>query len=188
MIIANRLVFFLAVLITFYVCEKYPSTMQKKQPLIIKRIFYVASLISFSYIISGILFETFIPYIQYGNTPITQSITVAIFSLIITYLSFFAPKHQEFLNTELKKMMIVVQLLLSLSTFTLIDPHYLIKEVIIYGCMYLFFVICFSGVKDRMSIAPIPEFIKGLPLDLLTLFLFLLSFSFLNGVFFDQLF
>ncbi|EOT28963.1 hypothetical protein [Enterococcus saccharolyticus] len=188
MIIANRLVFFLAILITFYVCDNYPSTIQKKQPLVIKRVSYVGLLISLTYILSGLLFETLLPYMQYGNERITTSITVTGFSLVLTYLSFFAPYHQKFLTKDIKKMMLVVQLLLALSTFTLIDPHYLIKEVVIYGGMYALFVIGFAGVKDRMSIAPIPDFIKGLPLDLLTLFLFLLSFSFLNGVFFDQLF
>ena len=189
MFIANRLVFFLAILITYYTCEKYPSTIQQKGPLVIKRAAYVSALISVSYIISGFLFEFMMTRgWHYGTQVVTDLVTAALCSLLIISLSFLAPGRTIFLTGELKKMMVFVQLILALSTFTLIDPNFLIKEVVIYSGMYFFFVIAFAGVKDRMSIAPIPAFIKGLPLDLVTLFLFLLSFSFLNGVFFDQLF
>lgn len=189
MIIANRLVFFVAILLLYYTCEKYPSTIQKKGPLVIKRVAYSGFLISLSYVIGGVIFEFLIENgFTYGNEVVTTPVTAAITSVIILFISFFAPKNKVFLTTEIKKTMMVVLLLLSLSTFTLIEPEYLIKEVLIYGGMYFLFAIAFTGVKDRVSIAPIPNFLKGYPVDLLTLFLFLLSFSFLNGVFFDQLF
>ncbi|MGX7195264.1 hypothetical protein [Enterococcus olivae] len=190
MIIAHRLIFFIAVLLTYYSCEKYPSTIQNKGPLIIKRVGYISLLIGLSYVISGLLFEfLMLSGIQYGNQMVTNLLTAGICSLlIVTPLSFLAPQSATFITADLRKMMLSVQLLLSLSTFTFIESDSLIKELLVYAGMYFFFTVAFAGTKDRISIAPIPTFIKGLPLDLLTLFLFLLSFSFLDGVFFDQLF
>ncbi|HIY58028.1 MAG TPA: hypothetical protein H9829_07580 [Candidatus Tetragenococcus pullicola] len=189
MMIANRLVFFIATLVTFYACNSYPSTIKKKQPLVIKRVAYMSLLIGIDYVLSGLIFS----WLRnngghYGNQVVTDLVSVAIISLLVTCLSFFAPGNKIYLTNELKKNMVFISLLLSLATFSLFSTEAFIKELLVFSGMYVVFTICFAGIKDRMQIAPIPNFIKGLPLDLLTLFLILLSFSFLNGVFFDQLF
>lgn len=189
MMIANRLVFFSATLLTYYACAKYPSTVAKKGPLVIKRTLYVTSLITLSYILSGLIYQqTQRADFRYGNQIVTDLVTVALIDLVITSLSFLAPKHDQYLTADLKKVMVFVGALLALSTFTLYTSEHFIKELFVFAGMYLIFTFCFAGIKDRLSIAPIPQAIKGLPLDLLTLFLILLSFSFLNGVFFDRLF
>lgn len=189
MLIAQRLVFFLATLLTYYACQRYPSTLHQKKPLVIKRTLYVSLLVSGCYLLSNFLFFQILKYdLRYGNKIVTDLVTAALISLLVTSLSFLAPKNKLYLTGFLKKILVFLVLLLTLATATLFSEATFLKNTLIFSGMYFFFTLAFVGIQDRIAIAPIPKFLKGLPLDFLIMFLLLLSFSFLNGVFFDQLF
>lgn len=191
--IGSRLVFFLCVLLTCYTAQKYKqTTVLAEGPSPVARVLYSGIINYLAYLLAGLCF--FLIVDNFG-VPGTESVMSLVFAgglaLIISFLSIWLPKHHYFLNLDMRKMMISVVFLLSLATFTKIDastlPDFML-HLAVYGGMYFVFSMAYIGSLDRMAIADIPDFLKGLPLAITTLFLMYLSFSFFNGVFFDTLF
>lgn len=191
--IGSRLVFFLCVLLTCYTAQKYQqTTVPAKGPSPVARVLYTGAINYIAYLLSGLCF--FLIVDNFG-VPGTESVMVLVIAgglaLVISFISLWLPKHHYFLNLDSRKMMISVVFLLSLATFTKIESTTLTEflfHLAVYGAMYFVFSMAYIGALDRISMADIPDFLKGLPLAITTLFLMYLSFSFFNGVFFDTLF
>lgn len=193
MTIANRLVFFGCILFTCYCAQKYK---QKSVPAEgsspVARTAYAGALNYLAYCIAGLLFALLVT--EFG-IPGTESVMEIVYAgglaLVVSGLTLLAPKNKHFLTVELKKMMVTVVFLLSTATFSRIeatDVADFMYQVIIYGAMYFVFSLAYIGALDRMSMATIPNFLKGIPIGVITMFLMYMSFSFFNGVFFGYLF
>ncbi|GCF94327.1 hypothetical protein NRIC_22180 [Enterococcus florum] len=193
MTIANRLVFFLCILFTCYCAQKYKQTsVPAKGPSSVARTAYASLLNYLAYCVSGWLFALLVTQV---GIPGTESVMELVYAggiaVLVSGATLFAPMQQTFLTVDLKKMMVSVVFLLSTATFSRIDANGtadFMYHVVIYGGMYFVFSIAYIGALDRMSMAPISKFLKGVPIGLITLFLMYLSFSFFNGVFFGALF
>ncbi|MHC5374591.1 hypothetical protein ACYSNU_12405 [Enterococcus sp. LJL120] len=193
MALGSRLVFFLCILLTCYTAEKYQqTTVPAKGPSPIARAFYSAFLNYLAFVVAGISFIWMYQNIRIpGTEEVIPRVLAGILALIFSGITLFAPKNKKLLTSSLKKMMLSVVFLLSLAVFPANAAgsfNEFLLQVVVYGGMYFIFSIAYSGALDRMAMADIPAFIKGLPLAITTLFLFYLSFSFFNGVFFGYLF
>ncbi|MGM0213998.1 hypothetical protein [Enterococcus sp. AZ109] len=193
MTIANRLVFFICILLTCYCAQKYKQkSVPAEGPSPVARTAYSAVLNYLAYCVAGFLFAVLVTQV---GIPGTESVMELVYAggvaLVISGITLFAPKHKIFLTIDLKKMMVAVVFLLSTATFSRIeavDVADFMYQVIIYGAMYFVFSVAYIGALDRMSMATIPKFLTGVPIGIITMFLMYLSFSFFNGVFFGYLF
>ncbi|WP_313540498.1 hypothetical protein [Enterococcus sp.] len=190
MMIANRLVLFLMVILTNYVCQQLAPLVGKKMPNVTTRVCYLASIIGAAYFISGTLFFA-VMHLQlvYGNVVVTNLVTAALIALIVTGgVLAIVPGKKRYLTDHLIKTTFICVPILTLATVTQFPYHQYMLHLATAAGMYLLFAFALSGVRTRVEIAAIPKLLQGLPLDIVTLFLFYLSFSFLNGVFFNYLF
>ncbi|WP_429962437.1 hypothetical protein [Enterococcus sp. AZ072] len=193
MMIANRLVFFGCVLFTCYCAQKYKQkSVPAERPSSVARVAYAGLLNYAAYCVAGLLFVLLVTEV---GIPGTESVMEVVYAgglaLIVSGVTLFAPKSKMFLTVELKKMMVTVVFLLSTATFSRIDAVDVadfMYQVIIYGAMYFVFSLAYIGALDRMSMATIPAFLKGIPIGMITMFLMYMSFSFFNGIFFGSLF
>ncbi|MHC5227989.1 hypothetical protein ACYSNW_06865 [Enterococcus sp. LJL99] len=193
MTLASRLVFFLCILLTCYAAEKYQkTTIPAKGASPIARVFYSSFLNYLAFLLAGISFFWLNQTISLSETEtIIPNVLAGLLGILFSGLTIVIPLRKKLLTSDLEKMMLSVVFLLSLTIFPVnlnLDFADFFLKLLVYGGMYFVFCIAYSGALDRMSIADIPNFLKGLPLAITTLFLFYLSFSFLNGVFFGYLF
>ncbi len=190
MMIANRLVVFLVILLTNYACQNLAPTVKEKKPNVTTRVVFLSGIIAVAYLFSGLSFYLLLQNrFVYGNQVVTNLVSAAIIALIAAGLCLLiVPAKKHFLTTDLKKTILVSVILLTVATVTQFPyTHYLTNLFVAVG-MYFLFSCALSGDHTRNQIAAIPPILKGFPLDIVTLFLFYLSFSFLNGVFFNYLF
>ncbi|WP_430609183.1 hypothetical protein [Enterococcus sp. DIV0876] len=190
MTIDNRLVLFLMIILTNYVCQQLAPSVGKKIPNVTTRVCYLASVIGLAYFISGSLFYGVMRYqFVYGNIVVTNLVTAAVIALIVTWgILAIVPGKQRFMTDHLSKIALTIVPILTLATVTQFPYDQYMMHLTTAAGMYLLFSFALSGVRTRVEIATIPKILQGFPLDVVTLFLFYLSFSFLNGVFFDYLF
>lgn len=190
MTIANRLVLFLVIILTNYVCQQLAPAVGKKTPNVTTRVCYLATVIGIAYLLSGVLFWGVMQVnLVYGNVVVTNLVTAALIALVISWVLLkIMPGKSRFLTDHLTKIIFVAVPIMTVATVTQFPyDHYLLHLATATG-MYMLFSYALSGVRTRVEIAEIPHILQGLPLDVVTLFLFYLSFSFLNGVFFNYLF
>ncbi|BDG66473.1 hypothetical protein [Enterococcus innesii] len=190
MMIANRLVVFLVILLTNYACQNLAPTVKEKKPNVTTRVVFLSGIIAVAYLFSGLSFYLLLQNrFVYGNQVVTNLVSAAIIALIAAGLCLLiVPAKKHFLTTDLKKTILVSVLLLTVATVTQFPYTDYLTNLFVAVSMYFLFSCALSGVHTRNQIAAIPPILKGLPLDIVTLFLFYLSFSFLNGVFFNYLF
>lgn len=127
-----------------------------------------------------------------GNTVVLEPFLLGVITLFFAAsLLAFCRKH---LAKDMQGCLLVLPVLLNLTLswhFDLVTSSSQIDNWLLYSVSLGFFLVCapfYFGIKERLTIAPIPPLLKGLPIQLTVLFLIFLSLSFFQGVFFGELF
>lgn len=187
-----RLVCFCIILLVDYQAQKTPSQIGKKTTPFSKGV-------ATSFLISVAALWGFAVFwlVNFGIAIGGNAVVLAPFLLSLITL-FFSGELFYLTRKRLAKDMqgallvlpIVVNLALSWQ-LDLADSSLQGHNWLMYGVGLLFFFVCslfYFGIKERLKLAPIPDFLQGLPIQLMVLFLIFLSLSFFQGVFFGELF
>ena len=187
-----RLVCFCIILLVDYQAQKKPSQIGKKTTPFSKGV-VTSFLISIAALWSFAVFWLLNFGIAIGGNavvlaPFLLSLITLFFSGELFYLT--RKRLAKDMQGALLVLPIVVNLALSWQ-LDLADSSLQGHNWLMYGVGLLFFFVCslfYFGIKERLKLAPIPDFLQGLPIQLMVLFLIFLSLSFFQGVFFGELF
>lgn len=144
------------------------------------------SFVTLTYLLSGGSYRLLTSHLFKLDSPIHLYFIAGLLSLLVSLLSSFLVR----LAPLERKYLLLISLLLAVGTF----PNLIafsagpLGHSFIYAGQYFIYTFAFWAWRDRQKITPLLPFLNGLPLDILTLLLFQLSFSFLNGVFFGKIF
>lgn len=187
-----RLVCFCIILLVDYQAQKTPSQIGKKTTPLSKGV-ATSFLISIAALWGFAVFWLVNFGIAIGGNavvlaPFLLSLITLFFSGELFYLT--RKRLAKDMQGALLVLPIVVNLALSWQ-LDLADSSLQGHNWLMYGVGILFFFVCslfYFGIKERLKLSPIPDFLQGLPIQLTVLFLIFLSLSFFQGVFFGELF
>lgn len=188
MTLTIRLVFFLGILWLSSTAEKNPPKIGSNRPSILAKSLAVVFLVSGISWLGGMLFWFFEYMVgDFGNQIVTFPAMVGSCSLFVSIIIWLIIR--RWVPSEMYGIVLALPFILNLALlpaiFSATDFFYQ------YNLGLLFFLVCgglFSGIKERLAIAPIPRFLAGWPIQLTALFLIFLSLSFFHGVFFETIF
>ncbi|MFC4770629.1 hypothetical protein [Enterococcus hermanniensis] len=124
---------------------------------------------------------------DFGNQVVTFPTMIGSCTLIIAAIVWLISR--PWIPSEMHAVLLVLPFILNLALLpTIFSANTFFYQ---YNLGLLFFFVCgglFSGIKERIAIAPIPKILAGWPIQLTALFLIFLSLSFFHGVFFDTIF
>lgn len=190
--VLGRIICFLLILIVDYQACKTPAKIGQKGSPFSKGV-ATSFLISFAALWGWAVFWLLNRGISIGgNTvvpaPFLLSLITLIFAGEILYLV------RKRLSKAMQGALLVLPVLLNLALtwqLDLVTDGEQAHTWLVYGVGLLFFLVCalfYFGIKERLKLAPIPDVLQGLPIQILVLFLIFLSLSFFQGVFFEELF
>lgn len=127
-----------------------------------------------------------------GNTVVLAPFILGLITLFFSGEILYLVRKR--LAKDMQGALLVLPILLNLVLawhFDLAIPGEQAQNWLVYGVGLLFFLVCaifYFGINERLHIAPIPEVLQGLPIQMIVLFLIFLSLSFFQGVVFGELF
>lgn len=125
------------------------------------------------------------------NPPVMGPFLLALLTGIWSLLSGWLLGHRRWGTRALRQLTVCLPIVINLAFTTTLDLGNPWQSLYHVGLGLLFFVICgvlSAGIQDRLRIAPIPSPLRGLPIQLVVMFLIFLSLSFFRGIFFDGIF
>lgn len=184
--LAVRIVVFFAVLSCLYAAEANPPRIGGKIP---SRFLQVVCLVT---IITGstlLAYSTsgWLPGVapEIGNHVVLQPFLLAVWSLLwsgaVTALISRWQRHFTLLEKQLQVVLPAVILLAADGMAAALPVFLSILFFFVTGLMM-------AGIQSRLRYAPIPHFLQGLPIQIVSLGLIFLGTSFFRGVFFETLF
>ncbi|MFV0558944.1 MAG: hypothetical protein ACK5MW_09975 [Enterococcus sp.] len=188
--LAIQMTLFFSLSLLFLTIEKNQRTlMQQKSSRLIQSVCLITS-ITLASLLSLYLYLWLPELPPVFNVVIADVFLLSLVSFAISLFFAWILAHTNWLNRTLAQLCIVIPILINLAMSTL--EHFFSTDFLYTYSVWLgFFWICGilgAGIQERLRIAPIPTFLRGVPLQLLVLLLLLLSFSFFLGMFFRRLF
>lgn len=187
-----RLVCFCIILLVDYQAQKTPSQIGKKTTPLSKGV-ATSFLISVAALWGFAVFWLVNRGIAIGgNAVVLAPFLLSLITLFFSGELFYLTKKR--LTKDMQGALLVLPIVVNLALswqLDLADSSLQGHNWLVYGVGLLFFFVCslfYFGIKERLKLAPIPDFLQGLPIQLMVLFLIFLSLSFFQGVFFGELF
>lgn len=129
--------------------------------------------------------------ISSGNQPVMAPFLAAVFAGCFSLAAAKLLGRTAWVLLPQRQLVALLPVLLVLAFTSGLDLTDVVGSLYQAGLGLLFFLlsgILAAGIQERLRIAPIPKALRGLPIQLILLFLIFLSLSFFRGVFFDKIF
>lgn len=181
-----RIIIIFAVLSCLFAAEENPPKIGSKVPSRFEQMLRLVSSVTVSslgaYISHGWLSQI---GGEIGNQVVLQPFLLGSWALLWGGGIFLvAAKGQRKFTRLEKQLQVLMPVVIVIAIDTLTTP------LQAYVCLAFFFIAgwLLAGIQSRIRYAPIPPFLQGLPIQLVSLGLISLGLSFFRGIFFEKLF
>lgn len=185
MIFAERLVMLLSLSLLVLAVEANPPKIGEKIPSRLRQGAVLVSVISLSCAL-GFLLNGAMPqlFTEFGNHVVLRPFLMGLWTgLVALVLWLLMRRRLKGYTVKEQQLLVLVPIMVNVVMTG--------SETKVYWLSLLFFLaagLLLVGIQERIRYAPIPGFLRGLPIQLISLLLIFLGLSFFRGVFFGEIF